>query len=165
MYEMTLYSKVKGIRYVNTLDFVQYDKEQAKNYMKQHLNWQDYGRKHGESIYTRIVQEYILPQKFRYDKRRAHYSSLIAAGQLSRQEALEMLKQPLYLDQTSLEKDIACLCDKLEISTEEFEQIMHSPCKTIFDYPNTSSSFMFRLLRKGYETYKKSKMHKIHGVR
>jgi len=150
-YEMGLYSVFKGIKYVDTLDYVQYDKEQAKKYMKQHLNWQDYGRKHGESIYTKIKQEFILPQKFGYDKRRAHYSSLIAAGQLSRQEALELLNQPFFLNHTDLEKDIVLLCNKFEISTAEFEQIMHCPCKTIRDYTSSVSLLIIRLLWKFYK--------------
>jgi len=157
MYGKAIYRKIKRIYYVNTLNYVQYDKEQAKDYMKQYLNWQDYGRKHGESIYTRIVQEYILPQKFGYDKRRAHYSSLIVADQLSRHEALKMLKQPLYFDHTNLEKDITHLCDKFEISIAEFEQIMQKPCKTIQNFPNSSSSIIFRLLSMGYKFFRRKK--------
>jgi len=145
IYQVIWNQRVKGIKWIDTLDYVQYDKEQAKEYLKQHLDWQDYGRKHGESIYTRIYQEYLLPHKFGYDKRRAHYSSLIAAGQLSRQEALEMLKQPLYVNQTDLENDIVYFCNKFDITKEEFEKIMALPIKSIHDYHNESKTFRHKL--------------------
>jgi len=146
-YHKYLYRLFKGIKYVNTLDYIQYDKEQAKEYLKQHLNWQDYGRKHGESTYTRIFQEYILPHKFGYDKRRAHYSSLIAAGQLSRHDAMEMLKQPLYVNQIDLENDIMYLCNKFGISRDEFDKIMALPVKSMNDYPNEYKTIRYKLFK------------------
>jgi hypothetical protein len=82
-----------------------------------------------------------LPHKFGYDKRRAHYSSLIAAGQLSRQDALEMLKQPLYNNQIDLENDVIYLCNKFEITRDYFDKIMALPIKTINDYSNDSKYF------------------------
>jgi len=146
IYQIILYHRLKKIKWIDVLDYVHYDKEQAKKYLIQHLDWQDYGRKHGESVYTRIYQEYILPQKFGYDKRKMHYSSLIAADQLSRQEALEMLKQPLYVNQTDLENDIAYFCNKFEITREDFTKIMALPIKSIHDYPNDSKTFRYKLL-------------------
>lgn len=147
-YQINFYRRIKGINWVDTLDYVQYDKEQAKEQLKQDLNWQDYGRKHGESTYTRIYQEYILPQKFGYDKRRAHYSSLMAASQLSRQDALEMLKQPLYISQIDLENDIVYFCNKFGISRSDFEAIMSAPPKSMDDYPNTPGSFVHQTIQK-----------------
>ena len=156
MYQVVWYH-LKNVRYVNTLDFIQYDKEQAKEYLKQHLNWQDYGRKHGESIYTRILQEYILPQKFGYDKRRAHYSSLIAAGQLSRQVALDMLKQPLYINQIDIENGVFYFCSKFGITKDDFEKIMSLPTKSINDYPNENKTFRFKIFQLLKYLYKKFK--------
>ena len=148
IYQMYFYHKIKGIKWMDTLNYVEYDKEKAKEILKQELNWQDYGRKHGESIFTRILQEYILPQKFGYDKRRAHFSSLIIANQLSRESALEKLKEPLYTNKTDLENDVVYLCKKLEISQSDFENIMNIPPKTIKDYPNTIYSWLFVVRRK-----------------
>ena len=145
VYKTVFYHKFKKIKWVDTLDYILFDKEQAKDYLKEFLNWQDYGRKHGESVYTKIYQEYILPQKFGYDKRRAHYSSLIAAGQLSREQAIESLKEPLYNSEAEINNDIAFFCNKFGISSDEFDRIMHSPKKTIVDYPNTPASLMNKI--------------------
>ena len=153
-YGVILY-RLKNIKWIDALDYIQYDKEQAKEYLKQNVNWQDYGRKHGESIYTRIFQEYILPHKFGYDKRRMHFSSLIASGQLSRQDALDMLKQPLYVNQIDLENDITYFCNKFEITKNDFEKIMSLPNKSINDYPNENKTLFYKLLLIAKHLYKR----------
>lgn len=145
-YKLRYYHQIKKIKWIDTLDYVSYDKEQAKEYLKQHLKWQDYGRKHGESVYTRIYQEYILPTKFGFDKRKAHLSSLIAAGQLTKEDAITLLKEPLYLNQIDIDNDITFLCNKLDISEKDFYDIMNTPPKTIIDFPNTPTSFLFKTL-------------------
>jgi len=155
IYKMYYYQKVKGIKWEATLNYVDYDKEKAKEILKQNLKWQDYGRKHGESIYTRIFQEYILPEKFGYDKRRAHFSSLIVANQLTREEALEKIQEPLYTNEAELKNDIDFFCNKLGISQSEFGKIMTTPTKTIKDYPNTIYSWLFETRRSLRKFFKK----------
>jgi len=144
-YQISYYWKIKKMKLIVTLDYVSYDKEDAKRFLKEELNWQDYGRKHGESTFTRIFQEFILPRKFGYDKRRAHYSSLIVAGQLSRNEAIELLKEPLYTNEIDAINDILFFCDKFGISKDDFEKIMSLPAKSINDYPNDSKTFFYKL--------------------
>jgi N-acetyl sugar amidotransferase len=153
-FQVILYH-VRKIKWENTLNYIPYDKEQAKAFLMQSLNWQDYGRKHGESIYTKILQNYILPKKFGYDKRRAHYSSLIAANQLSRPDALEMLKQPLYANPVDLENDIAYLRNKFGISQNDFEKIMVLPVKSMNDYPNENKTIRYKLFLLAKQVYKR----------
>jgi tRNA(Ile)-lysidine synthase TilS/MesJ len=148
IYKVLFYQRIKKVKWIDTLDYIAYNKEQAKQTLKQQLKWQDYGRKHGESTYTRIYQEYILPQKFGYDKRRAHFSSLIAANQLTREEALDMLTYPLYPNSIDLENDIIYFCNKFGIHRVDFEEIINRPHKTIKDYPNTVYSWLFEIRRK-----------------
>jgi len=138
--------RIHKIELIPTLDYVFYDKEQAKELITKELGWKDYGRKHGESIYTRILQEYILPVKFGIDKRKAHFSSLIIAGQMTRDEAIKRLSQSLYPDEQSVQQDIDTLCNKFEITKEDFEKIMALPIKSIHDYHNESKTFRYKLL-------------------
>jgi N-acetyl sugar amidotransferase len=141
-----LYNRMfRNMKLISTLDYLDYDKEQAKTLIKKELGWNDYGRKHGESTYTRIFQEYILPVKFGFDKRKAHFSSLIVAGQMSRDEALQKLSEPLYADKQSMQRDIDTLCNKFGITNEEFENIMNLPAKSINDYPNDYKTFRYKL--------------------
>jgi len=155
--EIIKYEKFNKIKLVSTLNYINYDKEKAKQIITDELNWKDYGRKHGESTYTRIFQEYILPVKFGFDKRRAHLSSLIAAGQINRDKALEILSIPLYTDKQSLNHDIEFLCKKFEITKDEFTNIMSLPVKSISDYPNESKNLfyiMLNIIRAVYRTVK-----------
>ena len=100
------------LEWFSILDYIDYDKEKAKQMLIDEFGWRDYGGKHYESFYTKFYQSYILPTKFGYDKRKAHYSSLIVAGQLSREEALIMLEEPLY-DENDLKRDIEYFCEKM----------------------------------------------------
>lgn len=139
-------------KWFSILNYYDYDKEIAKQFIKEHLEWKDYGRKHGESHYTRIYQEYILPTKFGYDKRRAHYSSLIIAGQLAREEALEMMQLPLYPDEQTKNADIDFLVKKFGINHDDFDRIMALPPKTINDYKNSMNDIRLKLLFLLYKT-------------
>jgi N-acetyl sugar amidotransferase len=124
----------KGIKSVSLLDLLPYNKEQVKRRIETELGWRDYGGKHYESIFTRFYQGYILPNKFNIDKRRAHYSNLICSGQLSREEALEKIKNPQY-ERSVLNSDYEFVLKKLGLTEEEFHKIMTAPIKKHTDYP------------------------------
>lgn len=96
----------RKVNWISVLNFIDYDKEKAKIEIAEKIGWKDYGRKHGESNYTRVLQEYILPRKFGFDKRRAHYSSLIASNQMTRDEALEKMKEPFFESEDAARHDI-----------------------------------------------------------
>ena len=55
--------------------------------IEKELNWQDYGGKHYESIYTKFYQGYLLNEKFGFDKRKAHLSNLICAKVITRKKS------------------------------------------------------------------------------
>lgn len=135
------------IKYISILDYYDYNKEKAKDEMKNEIGWIDYGRKHGESIFTRIFQEYILPVKFGYDKRRGHYSSLILANQMTREDAILELKKNLYESKEKLNGDLNHLCNKLNISRREFDDMMNLPLKSINDYPNRNDLLLYKFIQ------------------
>lgn len=135
---------IDGTKWIAPLDYVDYDKDEAKRIISKELGWRDYGRKHGESSYTRIFQEYILPVKFGYDKRLGHMSSLIVAGKMKRDEALSELGKPLYESEEQKKADIRYLCSKFGITDAQFDEIMKAPHKTILDYPCYEKSFFVR---------------------
>jgi N-acetyl sugar amidotransferase len=127
---------VRRIRMVSILNYVNYDKAEAMDVLKNQLGWVYYGGKHYESIYTRFFQAYILPRKFNIDKRKAHYSNLVLSGQMTRDEALEQMKLPVY-PENLLEEDREYVTKKLGFSEVEFDAMMAAPTKTFEDY-NTS---------------------------
>lgn len=126
------------------LNYIDYNKEEAKRMLIEKFDWNDYGGKHHESFYTKFYQTYILPVKFGFDKRRMHASSLINAGQMTREEALKELETLPY-DEKSIESDIEYFINKMEITREEFDDIMQKPTKSFWDYPNYETDFIGRL--------------------
>ena len=120
---------------------MKYDKREAVKILEEELDWKNYGSKHYESIYTRFFQGYILPRKFNIDKRRAHLSTLINSGQISREEALKEMKNDSYPDERRMKEDKNYVVKKLGITNKVFEEIMNSPVKSYKDYPNNSLFF------------------------
>jgi N-acetyl sugar amidotransferase len=139
------YTFIKGIRIVSILNYIQYTREEAMDVLQNKLDWKYYGGKHYESIYTRFFQGYILPQKFKIDKRKAHLSTLIFSGQLTREQALMELKKDTYPD-SLMEEDREFVIKKFNLTREEFDAIMNLPNKTFRDYSNSSK--LFKFLRK-----------------
>ena len=90
------YRFLKGVRVVKPLNYVPYLKEAAMQELVDKFGWQRYAHKHYESRFTRFFEGYWLPRKFGYDKRRAHFSSLILTRQMTRDEALRRIAQPAY---------------------------------------------------------------------
>lgn len=133
-----------GFRFVWPLNYVPYSKPQALAYLKKEYGWREYSTKHGESIITRFYQNYILPVKFRADKRRAHLSSMVCSGQMSREDALEKLSKPPYTP-TELEEDFDYVTKKLGFTRAEFETMMKEPPHAHTDYP--SEFGLFKLLQ------------------
>ncbi len=111
---------------VQPLNSLEYNKDAAKELLINQLGWKDYGGKHYESIFTKFYQAYILPHKFKIDKRKAHLSTLINSGQLSKDDAIQALATPLY-NANDFENDKAYLLKKFELTASEFENILGNP--------------------------------------
>jgi N-acetyl sugar amidotransferase len=120
------YPFVKKMRTARPLNYMPYNKDMAIAELEQTCGWRSYGRKHGESLFTKLFQNHYLPVKFGYDKRRPHLASLIVSGQMTREQALAKLAEPLY-DPQELEVDITYFCKKLRISRAQFDDFMAAP--------------------------------------
>lgn len=121
------------------LNYLPYHYSKAKEGIARQVGWRDYGGKHYESVFTRWFQGYYLPSRFGYDKRVAHYSSLILAKEMTRKEALALLESSNYPEQLRLQ-DHEFIAKKLGISVAELDSIVSSPSKRYTDYPNSEGS-------------------------
>jgi N-acetyl sugar amidotransferase len=131
----TWYKFARGIRTIYLLNYVPYNKDEARRFLEQELGWQYYGGKHYESRYTGFWQSYMLPEKWNIDYRKATLSTQICAGQVTREEALEVLSHPPY-DPKKAAEDKSYICKKLGISTDEFDRIMQEKPLTYKAFPN-----------------------------
>jgi 7-cyano-7-deazaguanine synthase in queuosine biosynthesis len=91
------YKWVKGIKMLYLLDYTNYNRANSIKLLEKEYGYQDYGAKHEESVFTKWHINFYLYEKFGFDKRKAHLSSLINSGQMTREEALkELEKNPEY---------------------------------------------------------------------
>jgi hypothetical protein len=129
---------------VPILNYGPYNKKAVIERLQREVGWRPYPRKHGESRFTRFFQEYYLPRKFGFDKRKAHFSNLIVAGQMSRDEAFAALNEPLYRG-AEAEIELDYVTKKLGFSARDWSRIMAAPPRRYEDFPNDAWLFQTRL--------------------
>lgn len=150
------YKIFRGVKMVYLLNYVPFDKAATVSFLKNHLEWKEYGGKHYESKYTGFIQSYYLYEKFNIDYRRATFSSQICAGSLERADALAMIK-PIPYSFENIENDKTYIAKKLGFSKEAFDEILGRPGKWYYAYPNneTRLQFFYNLYRR---LFKKEKL-------
>jgi N-acetyl sugar amidotransferase len=149
------YTMVKRVKMISILNYIDYDKDEAMKVLIDELKWQYYGGKHYESNYTKYFQGVILPQKFKIDKRKLHLSALILCGNITKSEALEELKKPIYPLEL-LDEETDYLIKKFDIDEAKFKAIMDAEPKTFLDYKTNYK--MHVVLRNFLATLRKKKL-------
>ncbi|EIH4076595.1 N-acetyl sugar amidotransferase [Escherichia coli] len=129
------YQKILGMKVHHPLNLVPFTKKDAENELSEKFGWQPFQHKHHESRFTRFYEDYWLPRRFGYEKRRAHFSSLIMTGQMAREQALERLLKP-EMDEHFLEQEFEYIAHKLGISVDDLKELFSIPKKTYKDYKN-----------------------------
>ena len=119
------YPFVKGMKTIRPLNYLPYNRREAIEALKKEVDYKEYGKKHSESRFTKFFQNYYLPKKFGYDKRKPHLSSQILSGERSRNEAIMELKTPMYRE-NKLRESLEYIGKKLEFKYEELNQIINS---------------------------------------
>ncbi|VVD82847.1 LPS biosynthesis protein [Pandoraea communis] len=129
------YQKVLGMKIHHPLNLVPYVKKDAEDELERLYGWQRFKHKHHESRFTRFYEDYWLPRRFGFEKRRAHFSSLIMTGQMTREAALERISKP-EMDEHFLNQEFGYVANKLSLSTDELQKLFSMPKKTYRDYKN-----------------------------
>lgn len=131
-----LYQHLLGMKVLKPLNNFPFIKKDAENLLEAKFGWQRFKHKHHESRFTRFYEDFWLPRKFGFDKRRAHFSSLVLTDQMTRDEALDRISRP-ELEETLLQQEFEYVANKLDWSKEEFQKIFDGENKTYLDYPNS----------------------------
>lgn len=129
------YKYILGMKVFNPLNLVPYIKHDAEKVLSESFGWEPFQHKHHESRFTRFYEDYWLPRKFGFEKRRAHFSSLILTGQMNREEALGRISKP-ELDEQFLSNEFEYIANKLDLTVGELTEIFNGPNKTFRDYKN-----------------------------
>jgi hypothetical protein len=117
------------------LNLVPYIKKDAEDDLAKRFGWQRFQHKHHESRFTRFYEDYWLPRRFGYEKRRAHFSSLIMTGQMTREQALERISLS-EMDGHFLNQEFEYVAHKLGLTVDEFQAFFDMPKKTYRDFRN-----------------------------
>ena len=129
------YRYVLGMQIFKPLDMLPYIKEDAEKLLEEKFGWEKFQHKHHESRFTRFYEDYWLPKKFGYEKRRAHFSSLILTNQMTRDQALERIAKP-EMDEQFLKQEFEYVANKLDLTVEELQTIFEGENKTYRNYKN-----------------------------
>lgn len=129
------YQKFLGMKVHHPLNLVPYIKKDAEDELERRFGWQRFQHKHHESRFTRFYEDYWLPRRFGYEKRRAHFSSLIMTGQMTREQALDRISLP-EMDEHFLKQEFEYVAHKLGLAVGELQQLLDIPKKTYRDYKN-----------------------------
>lgn len=138
---------IHHIETLTPLDYVDYNKKRAIQELNDFCGFTYYEAKHLENTLTKIIQLYWFYHKFNVDKRTSHLSSLIASGQMTREEAMEEYSKPIY-DKEKMDKDLDEVLPKLGFTREEFDKIVFRPGKQHTEYKTDKLFIFLRVLRK-----------------
>lgn len=143
------YKFIKRIKSIYPLNYIPYNKDDARQFLMNNYEWGDYGGKHHESKITAFWQSYVMPEKYNMDYRRATFSSQICENQITRETALEKLKEVPY-NEAAVGKDKEFIAKKFGITVGELEGYLKKVPKTYVDFPNDKAK-----IERYYNLYRK----------
>lgn len=143
----TVFAKIQKIR---PFWYIDYNKNDAKNFLEKEYDWKYYGGHHLENRMTAFFHSIYLPQKFGGDMRNNTLSAMVRNGKMSREDAWNEYNTPPHI-----EKDLVEYFKKrLELSDEDYEKILARKPKSWQEYPTYKKTFellrpLFKILAKG----------------
>lgn len=130
---------VKGVKTLQLLNYVPFTKQEMIRTLVDEYGYEPYKQKHFEDLLTKFIEGWWLPTRFGYDIRKAQLSSLVVSGEMTREEALNILKNPPLTAEESKELFVQ-VAQKLQISEEELMSYHQLP-KTYLKYRNNNWAF------------------------
>jgi N-acetyl sugar amidotransferase len=152
VFDLVRYIIQNKIKWINFLDYFDYKKDKATKFLEEKYNFKPYEYKHYESIFTRFYQGYILPKKFKIDKRILHLSTLIITNQITRNDAIKLLARQPYSSEIKLKEDKEYFLKKMNWTEKKLKNYIQRPAKSHYQYPN--SRFIYECLLKFYKLIK-----------
>ncbi len=140
---------VKRIRKIRPLWYIDYSKEEAREFLKEKFDWRYYGGHHLENRLTAFLHTIYDPRKFGIDNRNWSLAAAARNNLICRREALCVYQTPIEIDDDLIDYFIT----RLDLTKEEYEKIMQSERKNYKDYQTYKKRFerlrpLFYLLAK-----------------
>lgn len=125
------------IKKIRPLWYIEYSKEEARDFLEREFGWQYYGGHHLENRMTAFFHGIYAPQKFNSDFRNNTLSALVRNGKMAREEALQLYTAPPKVE----DELVAYFKKRLELSDEEYEFAMRQPPKSWHEFPTYKKRF------------------------
>jgi N-acetyl sugar amidotransferase len=131
------FAAVRNIRRIRPLYYMDYDKNDAKKFLSENLNWEWYGGHHLENRWAAFVHTYFWRERYGIDGRLLGHAALVRSGQLDREQALAELATP-----APIMEDVVDLAKKrLGFTDLEFEAMMNGPRRNYTQYRTYKRTF------------------------
>jgi hypothetical protein len=131
------WSTVARIRKIRPFWFIDYSKEEARAFLEKTYDWNYYGGHHLENRMTAFFHTVYAPQKFHSDFRNNTLSALVRNGRMTREAAWAEYNTPPVIE----DELVPYFRKRLELTAEEYQQVMGSPPKSWYEYPTYKRRF------------------------
>ena len=139
---------IYGVKTIKPLNLVPFTKQQMIKTLVSEYGYQPYGQKHFEDLLTKFLEAWWLPTKFGYDIRKSQLSSLVLTGQMTREEAINILKEKPVSDDEAKEM-FSEVAKRLQITEDELMGLYKLPkCNIKFKSNRKIYTFGIRLYEK-----------------
>ena len=129
------------IKKIRPFWYIDYNKEDARNFLEKEFDWKYYGGHHLENRMDAFFHGIYTREKFKTDYRNNTLSALVRNGKVGRSDAWSEYNTP-----PNIEKELLSYFKKrMEITDADYEAIMGSPPKSWREYPTYKR--LFELLR------------------
>ena len=128
---------IKRIKRIRPLYYMDYDKEDTKDFLHKEYGWEWYGGHHMENRSAYFVNNFYLPNKFGIDLRKCEYSALIRSGQMSRKMAMIEMSKEKEMDNSLITE----MKKRLDLTDSQFEELMNGEKRDYTHYPTYKRLF------------------------
>lgn len=129
-----LWNRLKKIRPFWYLD---YQKEDAKQFLSEQFGWQWYGGHHLENRMTNFYHTYFIARRFNIDGRVNGFAAMVRSGQMDREEGIAKLREAPKCDPSIVD----LVKKRFNLTDHEFIDLMIQPRKTYKDYKTYKPTF------------------------
>ena len=129
-----LFFRIKKIR---PLWYIDYSKQEAREFLELEYGWQYYGGHHLENRMTAFNHSVYFPKKFNIDQRNNTLSAVVRGGLKSREEAIKEYKTAPHIEPDLIEY----FKKRLGLTDKEYNDIMNGPKKSYRDYKTYKKRF------------------------
>ncbi len=138
IYQMAYYTFYKRINIIPILNFITYDKANARTILEKEIGWEYYGGHHYENLYSAWAFGWYTLRKFGFDKRKVSLSGPVRMGTLSREDA----KHEIFTAPAVKEDLTDYVCKKLGLTLDDFNSIMEAPNKSFREYRSSYDTIL-----------------------